>query len=121
MNKSEIEICDFEMHLKNCFVSALSNDDKILRKGQVWKRVWKITFFGPKWGQDLLTERHTPPPPTKNSQEYTPGIYWALKQKRLQFSGILINNLISPPLAPDGQSAYIYVSDNIPSKWLIGI
>ena len=72
MNKSEIEICDFEMHLKNCFVSALSNDDKILRKGQVWKRVWKITFFGPKWGQDLLTERHTPPPPPH--QEF-PGVY----------------------------------------------
>ena len=22
-------------------------------RGQVWKRVWKMTFFGLKWGQDL--------------------------------------------------------------------
>ena len=30
MNKNEIEICDFEMHLENCFVSTLlvSNDEK---------------------------------------------------------------------------------------------
>ena len=28
MTKSEIEIYDFEMHLKNCFISALSNDDE---------------------------------------------------------------------------------------------
>ena len=38
-------------------------------RGLVWKRVWKITFFGLKSGQDLKNRAHTP---TKNFQEYPP-------------------------------------------------
>ena len=38
--------------------------------GQVRKRVWKMTFVGLKFGQDLEDLRHTP---IKNSQEYPPG------------------------------------------------
>ena len=34
---------------------------------QVWQRVWKMTFFGLKEGQDLRTGPHTP---TTNSQEF---------------------------------------------------
>ena len=37
--------------------------------GLVWKRVWKITFFGLKSGQDLKNRAHTH---TKNFQEYPP-------------------------------------------------
>ena len=38
-------------------------------RGLVWKRVWKITFFDLKSGQDLKNRAHTP---TKNFQEYPP-------------------------------------------------
>jgi len=46
------------MDLKHFFVFALIYVMIILflPAGQVWKRVWKITFFGLKEGQD-------PPPP----------------------------------------------------------
>ena len=36
----------------------------------VWKRVWKITFFGLKSSQDLKNRAAHPPP--KISQEYPP-------------------------------------------------
>ena len=39
--KKEREICEFEMDLKY-FFSIRSN---LSNEGQVWKRVWKITFF----------------------------------------------------------------------------
>ena len=66
MNKNEIEICEFEVHLNQepikmgsclkklfCLPSNLSNDDKIsvlkpgLKtsmdfRGLIWKRAWKI-------------------------------------------------------------------------------
>ena len=75
MNKNEIEICKFEMHLKKFFVCALP-------KGQVWKRVWILEvvwkrvwistrhFLVCKRVRIWRTGRHTP---TKNSQEYPPG------------------------------------------------
>ena len=46
--------------------------------GQVWKRVWKMEYFGLKLGQDLGNRRHTP---TKNSEEYSPprGEYECMK------------------------------------------
>ena len=58
MNKKEIEIYKHKMHLKKFFVCALSNDDIGLKtgmdlRGQVWKQMWKMTFFGLKCGQDL--------------------------------------------------------------------
>ena len=79
-SKKEREVCEFEMVLKNffCLHSNLSNDNIIstLRPGLkmgmnfivlVWKRVWKITFFGLK--SDLKNQiAH----PTKNSHEYPP-------------------------------------------------
>ena len=37
-------------------------------RGLVWKRVWKITQFGLKKGQDM--ENRAAHTPTKNSQEY---------------------------------------------------
>ena len=46
MSKKEREICEFEMDLKN-FFSIRSN---LSNKGQVWKRVWKIIFFGSEIG-----------------------------------------------------------------------
>ena len=59
---------------------ALSNDWTTgLKTGMgfrvllVRKRVWKITFFGLKSGQDLKNRAAPPPPPPKkNSQEYPP-------------------------------------------------
>ena len=66
MNKKEREICEFEMDLNNFFCLRFN---LILSKGQVWKRVWKITFFGPKSGQDL---KNRAAHPTKNSQECPP-------------------------------------------------
>ena len=39
-------------------------------RGLVWKRVWKMTFYGLKWSVRIWrTRRHTP---TKNSQEFPP-------------------------------------------------
>ena len=39
-------------------------------RGLVWKRVWKMTFFGLKWSVRIWrTRRHVP---TKNSQEFPP-------------------------------------------------
>ena len=40
-----------------------------LPKGQVWKLVWKMTFFGLQKGQDLENKEDTP---IKNFQEYHP-------------------------------------------------
>ena len=73
MSKKEREICEFGMHFLEvffCCCSNLSNDDIISKRsglkmgmdfrGQVWKRVWKMTFIYRTWW-------HTP---TKNSQEY---------------------------------------------------
>ena len=55
MSKIKGETCEFEMDLKNFFVCALIliMIRLFLPTGQVWKRVWKITFFGLKEGQDL--------------------------------------------------------------------
>ena len=65
MSKKEREICEFEMDLKNfCLCSNQSNDNIIPAygpglktsmdfRGLVWERVWKITYFGLKKGQDL--------------------------------------------------------------------
>ena len=39
-------------------------------RGLFWKRVWVITFFGLKSGQDL---KNRAAHPAKNSQEYPPG------------------------------------------------
>ena len=39
-------------------------------RGLYWKRVWKITFFGLKQGQDLENRAAHP---SKNSQVYPPG------------------------------------------------
>ena len=82
MDNKEVEIREFEMHSKNIFGCALnlSNDDVILPKGQVWKRVWILEFWSEngsvKWYflvwnrvRVLRTGRHTS---TKNSQEYLP-------------------------------------------------
>ena len=41
-------------------------------RGLVWKRVRKITFFGPKSGQDL---KNRAAHPTKNCEEYPPGFF----------------------------------------------
>ena len=67
MSKKEREICEFEMDLKY-FFSIRSN---LSNEGQVWKRVWKITFFL-VWnrGSGWITRQHTP---TKNSQKHPPG------------------------------------------------
>ena len=50
MNKNEIEICDFELHLKIFFglPSNLSNDDKKFAQRPGLRTGWKITFFGLK-------------------------------------------------------------------------
>ena len=51
MNKKDIELYEFEMHLIEemfCLRSNLSNYDSILPKGKVWKRVWKLTLLGLK-------------------------------------------------------------------------
>ena len=73
MNKKESEICEFEIDAKKsfCLYFTLSNHDIIsaLRPGlktsmdfrcQVWKRVWKMTFFGLKQGQDLENQAAQP-------------------------------------------------------------
>ena len=71
---------EFEMNLNN-FLFALSNDNMISAKklglktsmdfrGLVWKRVWKVTFYGLKSGQYLMNRAAHP---TKNSQEYPYG------------------------------------------------
>ena len=73
MSKKEREICEIKMGFLEvffCCCSNLSNDDIISKRsglkmgmdfrGQVWKRVWKMTFI-------YRTGWHTP---TKNSQEY---------------------------------------------------
>ena len=74
MNKDEIEIGEFEMHLKNFSVCALIwvMMTKFLLKGQIWKRVWKTIFFF-VWNRVRIwrTWRLIP---AKNSQEYTPGL-----------------------------------------------
>ena len=49
--------------------SNISND---LSTGEVLKRVWKITFLVWKMVRIWRTGRHTP---TKNSQEYPPGLF----------------------------------------------
>ena len=41
-------------------------------RGQVWKRVWKTTFFGLKWVRIWRSGRHTA---TKNSLEYPRGLF----------------------------------------------
>ena len=82
-DKNQLGICEFETR------SNLSNDalisSQFLPKGQVWKRVWKITwhFSGLKEDSDWRTGRHTP---TKNSQqEYPPppsGVDYVLFSRR---------------------------------------
>ena len=67
-SKKEREICEFGMQFLEvffCCCSNLSNERSGLKmgmdfRGQVWKRVWKMTFI-------YRTGWHTP---TKNSQEY---------------------------------------------------
>ena len=74
-----------------CLCSYLSNDSNFCPQARskmgmdcrslVWKRSWKITFFGPISRQDLKNQLAPPPPPTKNSQEFPPVTHtglWAL-------------------------------------------
>ena len=65
-------MCEFKMDLNNFFVCALIYVKTGMDfRGIVWKRVWKITFFGLKSGQDLknrVAHPHqefpgVPPPP----------------------------------------------------------
>ena len=42
-------------------------------RDQVWKRIWKVAFFGMKKGQDLEDRAALP---TKNFQENPPGRFW---------------------------------------------
>ena len=60
MNKKEIEIYQLWNAFEEmfCLCPNLSNDDIGLKtgmdfRGQVWKQMWKMTFFGLKYGQDL--------------------------------------------------------------------
>ena len=55
MSKKEREICEFQMDLNNyfCLRSNLSSDNIICPERLGLKRVWRITFFGLKSGQDL--------------------------------------------------------------------
>ena len=53
---------------KNCALILLITVWFLL-KSQVWKLVWKMTFFGLQKGQDLENKEHTP---IKNFQEYHP-------------------------------------------------
>ena len=57
MNKEEREKCEFEVDLKKSFMVAVLIK-KASKKGmdfcgQVWKRVWKMSPFSLKKGQDL--------------------------------------------------------------------
>ena len=104
MTKKEREICEFE---KICeyLRSKLSNDNIIsaLRpglktgmefRGLVWKRVWKITFFGLKSGQDLENrEAH----PHQEFQECPPGS--ELRKATTSTSVTFIGEYPPPPRA----------------------
>ena len=73
MNKKELEICKFEMHLKNFFYlysKARSENMQVwILEIKVWKQVWKMTFL--LWNRVRIwkTRQHTL---TKNSKEYPP-------------------------------------------------
>ena len=61
-------------------------------KGLVWKRVWKISFFGLKQGQDLENRAVHP---IKNSQEYSPGLHVS-DSFHLSTLSYFIKNIDSP-------------------------
>ena len=50
--------------------------------GGVWKRMWKMTFFGTKYGQELENMAHCP---TKNSQVYPLRTDFVLRNARVRF------------------------------------
>ena len=56
--------------MKNCAIIQLITA-LFLPKGQVWKLVRKMTFFGLQKGQDLENKEHPPPPP-RISRRTTP-------------------------------------------------
>ena len=62
MSKKEREICEFQMDLNNyfCLRSNLSSDNIICSERLGLKRVWRITFFGLKSGQDLKNRTAQP-------------------------------------------------------------
>ena len=64
MNRNEIEICEFKMHLKNffCLRSNLSNDDIISAYRQGLKMGVEMTFFG---HQSRKYSMHSPQKVTK--------------------------------------------------------
>ena len=95
MNKKEREICEFEVGL-NSFFCLRSN--LILSKGQVWKRVWKITFFGPKSGQDLkFRAAH----PTKNSQENPLRVFQLLQHVKRELLSLVYDNYMDKKQFPN--------------------
>ena len=80
MSKKERDICRFEWKLRNlfCCCSNLSNDDIIILRCQVWKRVWILQarsesrwekWYHLVWNRVRIwrTRQHTS---TKDSQEY---------------------------------------------------
>ena len=93
MSKRERKICEFEMDLKNFFCLRSNLNNIFLPKGQVWKRVWILEIWSENgcgklhlliWNRVRIwkTGRHTP---TKNSQEYRPGIIVPKPRLQLKF------------------------------------
>ena len=112
MSKKEREICEYGMHFLEvffCCCSNLSNDDIISKRsglkmgmdfrGQVWKRVWKITFIYRTWWQT----------PTKNSQEYP----WGYGRVTLEFESIFLSRVEGGGFHVEGEGTMSRVEGNI--------
>ena len=106
------EICEFGMHFLEvffCCCSNLSNDDIISKRsglkmgmdfrGQVWKRVWKMTFI-------YRTGWHTP---TKNSQEYP----WGCGRVTLEFESIFLSRVEGGGFHVEGEGTMSRVEGKI--------
>ena len=131
MNKNEVEICEFEMHLKHfffCLRSNLRNDGIISVFSQVWKRVWILKVWSKNgcgrwhflvWNRVGIwrTKRHTPPRILRS----TPSGFWcylacledviqprsvtSARQRRNSFPGSPTDSTNYSQLSPSGHLA----------------
>ena len=88
--------------LRNLFVDVLIwVHVMLIKRGEVWKRVWKMTVFWSGIGSGFGEPSGTPPPRIPRSKpRVTPGLVNPAHKKLLNVSGLLTYPSLKPTFYP---------------------